>query len=213
MNCYLKIAAIVEGDGDRQALPGLLRRILLEGLCRYDIAIMKPKVAKGKPALLKRLEQFVRYALIDECHSILVLVDADDECPYEKSTCLATEVSRLNLRVPVAIVYAKSEFETWFVCNLRDGEGARIRQRLEISEAVIAPDNVEAITGAKEWLTKRMPRNRAYQETRDQEVLVHYIDLTLTNERSRSFRRLCHAVEELVVAMDNCLATVTPASG
>ena len=207
------IAAIVEGDGDKSSVPGLLRRILHERLCRYDVSIIRPKVSKGKPTLLKKLEQFLKYSLIDKCNSILVLVDADEECPYIRSTCLAEKISQLDLPVPVAIVYANSEFETWFICNLHHGEGDRIRRRLEIPDRIVAPANAEAIRGAKEWLTSRMPRSRSYQETRDQEVLVHYIDLALTHERSRSFRRLCHAVEELVVAMDSCLPTVTPASG
>lgn len=208
----INIAAIVEGDGEKSSLPGLLRKILYERLCRYDVQVVRPKVAKGKPALLKKLNQLLHYALIDKCRSILVLIDADEECPYNRSTCVARRISQLNLPVPVAIVYAKSEFETWFICNLQYGKGDRIREILEIPDSIIAPANPESIRGAKEWLTNRMPRNRSYQETRDQETLVHHIDLTLTHDQSRSFRRLCHAVEELVSAMDSCDATVTPAS-
>ena len=212
MNCNSSIATIVEGDGERQAVPDLLRRILFEKLCRFDVSVMKPKVAKGKPTMLRNLERFLRYALIDDCSAILVLVDSDKECPYVRATCLAGKVSTLSLRVPVAIVYANSEFESWFICNLDEGKGEKIRQRLDIPDSVIAPDDVEAISGAKEWLTRRMPRNSSYQETRDQADLVHCIDLGLTIDRSRSFRRLCRAVEELVVAIDNCVPRVTPVS-
>lgn len=123
---------------------------------------------------------------------------------------LSEGIDALNLPVPVAVVYAKREFESWFICNLVEGGGAQIRQRLGISESIIAPVDVEEIADAKGWLTSRMPQNRSYQETRDQEVLVHYIDLELTFKRSRSFRRLCDAVHELIVAIDNCTPTVTP---
>ena len=43
---------------------------------------------------------------------------------------LATRASALGLTVPVAIVYAKSEYETWFIASLSEGTGAGIRARL-----------------------------------------------------------------------------------
>ena len=73
-----------------------------------------------------------------------------------------------------------------------------------------APENIEGVRDPKGWLTNRMPTNRAYRETIDQESMTHHIDFALAQRRSRSFRRLCHAVEELVFAMDNQLVTVTP---
>jgi hypothetical protein len=54
---------------------------------------------------------------------------------------------------------------------------------------------------------------RSYKPTEDQADLTYYIDLKLVQSKSRSFRRLCHAVEELIEAVDNGLATVTPPLG
>ena len=45
------IVPIVEGPGDRDASPVLLRRILFERLARYDITVARPKKANGKQDL------------------------------------------------------------------------------------------------------------------------------------------------------------------
>ncbi len=205
-----KLIAIVEGPGDRTAVPGLLRRILGERLNRYDITVAKAKALGSKSNLNKKLEMFLRYALIEECSAILVLVDADTECPTELAVSIVNRVIPLNLDVPVAVACAKHEYETWFICMLSENTGQKIRERLEISETVTAPKNIEDVRDPKGWLTNHMPANRAYRETGDQESMTYHIDFALAQSRSRSFRRLCHAVEELVFAMDNQLATVTP---
>ncbi len=78
------IVPIVEGPGDVKAAPELLRRVLYERLNQYNIGVSKPKNANGKDRLIKRLENFIGYAaLTDGCVAILVLVDADDDCPKE----------------------------------------------------------------------------------------------------------------------------------
>ena len=142
--------------------------------------------------------------------AILVLVDADDECPVEAVGSLVDRASVLNLGVPVAVVYAKCEYETWFISSLSEGTGGRIRAILNIAPSVNAPEDAENIRGAKEWLRRR---GRGYGETEDQEPLTHHIDMELTHSRSRSFRRLCHAVEELVRGIDESEAVVTPMPG
>ena len=210
MNRHPNIAAIVEGDGDVKAVPGLLRRLLWERLLRYDIQATKPKPAHGKSNLLKKFEQFLQYAVIDNCDAILVILDAEEECPVSEARTLAARAAALNLTVPVAIVYAKSEYETWFIASLSECTGADIRARLGIPDTEHAPDNLENIRDAKGWLNQRMPGDRAYKETEDQGSLTYHIDLELTHLRSRSFRRLCHAVDELVDAIDQHLVAVTP---
>lgn len=202
--------AIVEGDGDRKAVPGLVRRILWQ--CgRYDLQVAARAIAtKGKPSLRKKFKHHLQYALANKCTAILVLLDADGECPRTEVGDLVSNANALNLDVPVAIVYAKCEYETWFICSLFPGKGDGIRKRLELPAHVIAPENAEKIRNAKGWLTDRMPRHRAYKETVDQEPLTHHIELDLVQSRSRSFRRLYHAIEELVRAVDLGEATVTP---
>ena len=204
------IIAIVEGDGEEEAVPQLIRRILWDRLVRYDVHVPRPVIAKGTTKFNKKWEQFLRYAVKKECDGILVLMDADEKCPYEEAQSLAMKASALGLNVPIAIVYAKSEYETWFISSLSAHTGQGIRERLGLDSSINAPDHVEDIRGAKEWLGRRMPRARGYNETSDQVVLTRHIDLATTRCVSRSFRRLCHAVEELVEAIDNTLSIVTP---
>ena len=210
MNDNLSIVIIVEGDGEVEAASGLIRRILWERIFRYDISRIKSMPTNSKSNLVKRFEQFLEYAIDENANAILVLVDADDECPVEAVGSLVDRASALNLGVPVAVVYAKCEYETWFISSLSEGTGDGIRSRLNIVSSVNAPEDVEDIRGAKEWLEGRMPRDQSYKPTSDQEPLTHHIDMELVHCRSRSFRRLCHAVEELVRGIDESEAVVTP---
>ena len=106
------IVPIVEGPGDRDASPVLLRRILFERLARYDITVARPKKANGKQDLLRRLENFLRYSVMTpSCQGIIVLLDSDDECPRDEAMELAGRARAFNLTVPVAIVEAKRGYE------------------------------------------------------------------------------------------------------
>jgi hypothetical protein len=199
---------IVEGPGDVAALPILLRRLLWEQNSRYDVEIAKPKNAHGSGKLISELERFLRLAAITpDCGSILVLIDADDKCPKELAECLVSRSDVLGLNKPIAVVCAKREYETWFLASLDT-----IRGRVAISDTASFTGEVESLRGAKEWLSDQMPPGRIYKETVDQPSLSQSIDLTLAHANSRSFRRLCHAVEQLLAAMDSGEPIVTPLS-
>ncbi len=204
------IVPVVEGSGDSKAVPALLRRILWEHFTRYDITVDSPKSAKGKKNLIKDYEKFVRYASIEpSCAGILVLLDADDECPVEEVGKLVERTRNLNLAKAVTIVYANREYETWFLASLDSRQGTEIRTRLEIDKSESYQADVEDVH-AKSWLKRRMPRGRTYKETSDQASLSPFIDIEHTLQRSRSFRRLCHAVEELLCAIESGTSVVTP---
>ena len=143
------IVPIVEGPGDKAAAPILLRRVLHERLRRYDVRVLQPKSANGKPRLVKRLENFLGYARITpECAAVLVLIDADEECPRELGAELARRARAIGVGIPIAVVCAKPEYENWFLA----------------SDQTFCGD-VEEYRGAKEWLSRKMPRGLAYKET------------------------------------------------
>ena len=203
------IVPIVEGDGERHAVPGLVRKILW-ACDRYDICVAQGIVAKGKPKLLKNFENLLRLAINKGASAILVLLDADDRCPREEATCLAKQAHALNLQVPIAVVCAKNEYETWFICSLAKDKGTKIKEHFGLPEESAVPDNPEEIKDAKGWLRKQVSRRGTYRETADQEKLTHHIELKLVQERSRSFCRFWHAIEELVQAVESDLSVVTP---
>jgi len=197
---------IVEGAGEVEALPILLRRLLHERYQRFDIAIAPPKQTGGVGKLVRDLERYLAYAaMTPRCGAILVLRDADDKCPIELAKCLASRSDALGLDKPIAVVCAKCEYETWFLASLET-----IRGRAAISETASFAREVESLQGVKEWLTDQMPAGRAYKATTDQSSLSQYIDLDRAHANSRSFKRLCHALEQLLDAMDSGLRIVTP---
>lgn len=54
-----------------------------------------------------------------------------------------------------------------------------------------------------------MPAGK-YKETADQLIMTRYIEFERTHELSRSFRRLMHAIHELIEAIDGQKIIVTP---
>lgn len=200
------IVPVVEGPGDVAAVPILLRRVLQERFQRPDIQVSLPKKASGKHKLLRDLERYLSYAaLTPDSKAALVLLDADEECSKDLAVTLAGRSRDIHLNIPIAVVCAKSEYETWFLASLET-----VKSKLGLPESVAFRGSMENRRGVKEWLTQRMPAGRAYKETTDQASLSAAIDLDLAYRRSRSFRRLCHAVEQLVDAMDKGRAIITP---
>ena len=82
------IVPVVEGAGDVAALPELLGRILRERFNRTDVIVAQGKsgvvTTNGRQKLESKLENFLGHAQNKpECDAILVLLDADDDCPVE----------------------------------------------------------------------------------------------------------------------------------
>ncbi|MDE0673051.1 MAG: DUF4276 family protein [Caldilineaceae bacterium] len=204
-----KIIPVVEGKGDQLAVPELVRKIL-EQKQRYDISVVKGKQTHGKPNLVRSLPKYLHYAIIDGCDAILVVVDADHQCPRQVAEELAQQVVDLQLRVPVSIVCPKRCFETWFLGSLALGKGGGIRKVLSLRHDVFPPEDPEAFASPKRWLTRHMPGGSAYKETVHQAALARGIDVGLLYGNSRSFRRMCSAVDELVKGIDEQSAAVNP---
>lgn len=206
------IVPIVEGDGEFKAVPPLLRRVLGERHEQYNIRIQRPINSHGVGSIKKNIDRFLGYARKDpECDAVLVLLDSDGDCPR----CLAAELARsateLNMDVPVAIVCAHHMYEAWFIASLDSPSGEKIRGKLDLSENAEYEGDVESINSPKAWLKDHISRrDKSYSETKHQAALTDLIDIEHTRRRSRSFRRFCHAVEELVCGIESVKATVTP---
>lgn len=205
------IVPIVEGDGEVKAVPRLLLRILSEQHGRSDVRIQQPINARGKTKLLKNFEVFLEYAREEqECDAVLVLLDGDEDCPRDLARGLAQYATELNMGFSVAVVCAHREYEAWFVASLDSSGGERIRSKLKLEENTSYGGDIESIASPKRWLRRHMPKGWRYKETEDQRALTAFIDIEHTRQRSRSFRRLCHAVEELLGAIETGKPIVTP---
>ena len=195
------IVPVVEGPGDVAALPGLLTRILLKKHNRADVIVAQGKsnVVKtnGRTNLENKIEKFLQHARNKpECDGILVLVDADDDCPVDVSRHLSQRCEPSRSICPVEVVYAHRKYESWFLVCLDT-----IRGRGLIPDAASISVPAENINNPKRWLTDQMPPGRAYKATSHQASLSGLIDIELAYHNSRSFRRLCHALEQLLDAM------------
>jgi hypothetical protein len=150
--------------------------------------------ANGRPNLLNKLDKFLQHAQNKpDCDAILVLLDADNDCPVILSQELSQRCEQVGTKCPVQIVCARRSYESWFLASLDTIKGQSI-----IPDTADFTGDAEAIANPKQWLTDQMPPGRAYKETADQSSLSSRIDLDLAHANSRSFRRLCHAVEQLL---------------
>lgn len=71
--------------------------------------------------------------------------------------------------------------------------------------------DIETIRDVKGWITKHMPKKpqpKIYKETFHQTEMTKLIDVDAAIQASRSFRRLVHAIEEIVTTTE--LGIVTP---
>ena len=157
------------------------------------------------------IEKFIEYAFdTPNCEGILILADCDDDCGLEWAQGMCARCKARGLSVPIAVVCAVREYEAWFLASLNSILGNQIRQNVSFDKGAEYIGDPEDVAGVKEWITRQMPPGRAYKETSDQASMTSMIDLSLAHANSRSFRRLCHAVEELKAAMDAGSSSITP---
>lgn len=202
----MKVQPIVEGHGDVQAVPFLLRRLLGEaGL--HAIGVGRPIRRKVSELRTQTgIEKAVRLALLDpQCAAILFLFDSEDSCPRELSRMVLGWAQQAAAAKPCFVVLAYREYETWFLAAIESLRGkCGIRD-----DATVLPD-CETRRGAKEALEEYMPRNRSYHETTDQAKLTAQFDLALAYSRSRSFRKMVKFVGDLAATLGITCASWPP---
>ena len=189
----MKLGVIVEGHGDAAALPILIQRLVARHQIPGHIEILRPfRVPRSK--LVKRQEiaravEFVaRQAGVEG--PILIVADADDDCPAELGPTLAALAREARSDRHIGVVLAEREFETWFVASVTSLAGQR-----GLPADLERPNNPEALRGSKEWLSARMPTG--YSETLDQPAFAALMDLDQAM-RVRSFARLARMLEKLL---------------
>jgi hypothetical protein len=123
--------------------------------------------------------------------ALLVLLDSDDACPAHLGPQLLERARAARSDVPISVVLAKREFESWFLAaadSLRD----------VLLPSFTVPADPEAIRGAKEWLDRHAQQG-TYRETLHQPAWTQRFDLTQAR-RAPSFARCCREIERLLVS-------------
>ena len=181
------------GPGDQDALPTLITRILQDQQ-QWNWYVGEAIVVRSLGKLHKNLAGYLSHAVTKKnSEAILIVLDLDDGCPKEEAMTLAERIRSLQLAQPVAIVFAYREYEAWLLASL-----PTIAGHYGLPSNLVYEGEVEERRNAKGWLNQRMESNKRYNPTAYQKKFTRLIDLDLAYDKSRSFRRLYHAIEELI---------------
>jgi Domain of unknown function (DUF4276) len=177
------IVAIVEGHGDAEAVPVLVRKLLLD---HSDFDDVKPhRVHRQKVTKPGELEKVVEFASMrEDCTAILVVLDADEDCPATMGPNLVARATTAVGHMPVGVVLANREFEAWILAGIAGARGVR-----GIAADADAPPDPDRVPSAKSRLQGLMG-TRSYLETDDQAALAERLELSSARANSRSFRKL-----------------------
>jgi hypothetical protein len=204
----MKIYVLVEGHGEVQAVPVLLRRLLAEAQC-YGIDVGIP-IRRTQSQLRSQagIQAGVRLALLQpECVAVVILFDGEDDCPTELAARVREWAQAAAGGTPCDVIIAYREFETWFLAALES-----LRGSYGIRADAIAPANPESKRDAKGALEEFMPAARAYSETGDQPAMSQVFDMALAHRRNRSFRKLVKAVGGVLMQLGQPLPAWPPAA-
>jgi hypothetical protein len=183
------VSCIVEGDGEVAAVPVLLRRLGL-WLTPAAFPAILPPIRVRKDRFLNREDEFNKYLKLASAKCgpagwVLILLDADDDCPARSGTDIFTRARSKLAHARLGVVLANREYEAWFIAGASSLNGCRGFVCGEND----AQTDAELHRNAKEWIKQRMAAG-AYGIS-DQAAFSARIDLELVRRRSRSFRKLC----------------------
>ena len=198
----LRVAVIVEGDGEVQAIRTLLWRIWTELLDGEYLEIPSPpgRVSRSKlipynrPINKSELQRAISLAAAklrvgnpDESAMILVLLDSDLAPPCQLTPELLRVACENQKNIDIARVLAHKEYETWFVAAAES-----LRKYLDFDTL---PTNPEKSKSGKKWIEDHF-RGSKYSETVDQPSMSATMDLGVCRQNSTSFDKLCRELEK-----------------
>ena len=176
------VQPIVEGQGDEAATPILLRRLAAAAEA-WNVQIARPH--RRRRNQLSRMADFqnaVRVALLTpDCTGVLILFDADDDCPRECAPEFEAWAREASRDVPSAVVMANHEYEAWFLASMKS-----LRETRHVRADAVDHPEPERPRDAKEEMKKRMEGGR-YLETAHQAPLTASLDLAAAYRHCRSF--------------------------
>jgi len=187
----------VEGHGEVEAVRILIQRIWAECLPALPLEVLRPiRIPRSKLIKEGELERAVALARLqtDDNDGILVLIDADDDCPKTSAPQLLERARRAGIARRVSVVLARREFEAWFLAA-----AVSIRGQRSLPHDLVSPPNSEDVGDAKGWLSERMRGTSVYSPTLDQPALTAVFDLAEARA-APSFDKLCREVCQYIGA-------------
>jgi hypothetical protein len=189
------IASIVEGEGEVRALPKVLHRVASD-LGIVGLQTPHPmRVPRGKitcPGGIERAVTAMAIRVTGE-GGVLVVLDADDDCPAELGPQLLDRARKARPDKRVAVVLANREFEAWYLAAAPSLAGQH-----GFPDPFPSPDNPERPRDCKGLLTRARTAGHPYKETVDQVALASIFDIAMARAYAPSFDKFCRDVAMLL---------------
>lgn len=182
----LRIALVVEGYGDRDAVPIVVRRYL-HSVGEWEIAPGKPLNAKGRGNLTKngQLEKFVRQAVREPgAGGVLVVLDTESEPACELGPALLQRAAEAAGPLPARVCLAVRKFENWIAAS-------------DLHEPAWKPGEAGYEGGGADAAIRAWSPTGVYAKTAMQATFATRLDLSLVRERCPSFARLLLRIDDL----------------
>jgi hypothetical protein len=177
---------IVEGHAEVHSIPILMRKL--------GIPVAKPfRVKRNLVVKPGELERAVEVAVSDRgpLSAMLVLLDADDDCPAELGPALVERCTRIT-KIPVSVVFATRELEAWFLGGLDSLKGYRgVRPDAEFA------GDPELPRGAKGKFESMM--SGSYVDVDDQPAFMARLDVEAARLRCPSLDKLLRDLERFAL--------------
>jgi hypothetical protein len=193
----MNIQPIVEGHGEVEAVPVLIRR-LRDTAQAYPLEV-NPPIRRHRNEFFDetQVRKAVRLAIKHDCQAILLIVDGDEDsdCPEEQAPQILAWAQAEAGDKPCAVVMAYREYEAWFLASIES-----LREKRGVRPDAESHPNPEQPTSAKGQLEARMQQDQSYSESADQPALSAEFDMRPTYRKCRSFRHLVKVFGELAAA-------------
>ncbi|KQY88848.1 hypothetical protein ASD35_15065 [Pelomonas sp. Root1444] len=122
---------------------------------------------------------------------------------YDCDTCtdvmrdiadLQTQAHLAAPHMPVRFAFMVKEFESLFLAD--EATTRQVLKSIPLDAAF--PSTPESIRGAKEWLSKALPKGQAYKETIHQDRISSQLSLEVLRKTSASFNRFERSLLDLI---------------
>lgn len=221
-----------EGHGDAAALPVLIRRLLEEkdterllyvdhNMIRFGSSrVMRWDKERLQPDYTEWIKGVTLAARRKDTAAVLAVYDGDLKhfppgsglafCAGAAAKSMASAAAKAGAgkQFSLSVVFACVEYETWIVAGAESLRGRRLR-----GGPLALPNDTPIPAGdpeshGKRWLEKHYP---GYRPSLDQAAFTEVLDFECVRSKGlRSFRRLEHALEEVLEAVATNAPIVTP---
>lgn len=181
------VGLVVEGAGDRNALPMMLREHLhADGEYREVLGKPVPLHGRDKAFVTKGIEGYVAVAAARPgCVGVLVVLDGEGDCVATDGNVLLERAIRIS-RVPVKIALADRDYEDWLYASA---------ETLDIGLDQYHPGE------RGQHAIKAALKPESYTKPVWQPRLTARMDLDVARGRAPSFDRMLARFDELRAAL------------